>query len=142
MDAPMIFTHLLVASWLGQVRIVEQLLDEGADINSRSKKYGTALNIAAARKDKDMTRMLLDRNARARLGGKEYSVLHMKRVSELGMGYGVALATNSGLIRECRVSLRLCLRSFEKLLVNGINHCSGTRQLLTSGSPSVAVASK
>jgi hypothetical protein len=64
------------------VRIVEQLLDEGADINSRSKKYGTALNIAAARKDKDMTRMLLDRNARARLGGKEYSVLHMKR-SEL-----------------------------------------------------------
>lgn len=52
---PKDLTHLMVASWLGQGTVVERLLKEGGDINARCKRYGTALNIAALRKDEGIS---------------------------------------------------------------------------------------
>ncbi|PWW75243.1 hypothetical protein C7212DRAFT_358351 [Tuber magnatum] len=69
------FTHLMIASWLGQRKVVERLLEEGRDdINERSKHYGTALNIAALQGDKDITAELLGRGAKAYLGEEEYDI--------------------------------------------------------------------
>jgi hypothetical protein len=79
---PADFTHLMTASWLGQGAVVEQLLQEEGDINARSSGYDTALNIAAFRQEEDITRMLVQKNAKAHLDGKEYNILQTKR-SEL-----------------------------------------------------------
>lgn len=68
----------MVAVWFGQRRVVERLLG-AEDISARSEKYGTILNIAALRKDEDITRMLLGRNVNAYLGGAEYNILQVKR---------------------------------------------------------------
>lgn len=73
------FTHLMVASWLGQGTVVERLLKEG-DINVRSQCYGTALNVAALRKDRDITKTLIEGGVNAYLHRKEYNIL---RVSNL-----------------------------------------------------------
>ncbi|RPA99913.1 hypothetical protein L873DRAFT_1827852 [Choiromyces venosus 120613-1] len=76
---PKDWTHLMIASWLGQGTVVARLLEEGGDIHARTETYGTALNLAAIRKDEDITRMLLQRNVKAYLYGKEYNILHVKR---------------------------------------------------------------
>jgi ankyrin repeat protein len=72
----------MIASWLGQGRVVERLLEEGGDINARSEVYGTALNIAAIRINENITKKLLERNVKAYLDKKEYNILQTKR-SEL-----------------------------------------------------------
>jgi len=69
----------MIASWLGQKAVVERLLEEGGDINARSDQYGPILNIAAIRRDGDITKMLLDKNAKAYIGTKEYNILQMKK---------------------------------------------------------------
>ncbi|RPA99889.1 hypothetical protein L873DRAFT_1806045 [Choiromyces venosus 120613-1] len=73
---PKDWTHLMIASWLGQGTVVARLLEEGGDIHARVETYGTALNLAAIRKDEDITRMLLQGNVKAYLYGKEYNILH------------------------------------------------------------------
>ncbi|PWW79138.1 hypothetical protein C7212DRAFT_288207 [Tuber magnatum] len=78
------WTHLMIASWLGQGAVVERLLEDGGDINARSQRYGTALNIAAFRGNEDMTRMLLQSNAKAYINGKEYNILQVKGPLDLG----------------------------------------------------------
>jgi len=50
-------------------------LQEGVDIDTRSGIYGTALNIAATRKQKDVAAMLVERGANALLFGKWYKIL-------------------------------------------------------------------
>ncbi|PWW75945.1 hypothetical protein C7212DRAFT_279937 [Tuber magnatum] len=77
--APHDFTHLMIASWLGQGRVAERLLKEGGDINSRSEHHGTALNIAAYRKDKDVTKILVEGKVTAYLGGKRYNIMQVRR---------------------------------------------------------------
>ncbi|PWW74371.1 NACHT-ANK domain protein transcript variant 4 [Tuber magnatum] len=72
------WTHLMMASWLGQGAVVERLLEDEGDMNAQSGRYGTALNIAALRKNEDMTRMLLRKNVKACIGGKEYNILQTK----------------------------------------------------------------
>jgi uncharacterized protein YabE (DUF348 family) len=74
----------MIASLLGQGTVVDRLLEEeGEDINARSEIHGTALNIAAVQEDEDVTRRLLQRNVKAHLGGKEYTILHTKKVGEV-----------------------------------------------------------
>jgi hypothetical protein len=94
------FSHLMIASWFGQGMVVEQLLQEGADIDTKFETYGTALNIAAARKEKDVVGMLVERSANAFWYGKWYNILHTER-SEL-----------QGLLRrdEIQVLLPFCIQ--------------------------------
>ncbi|PWW77828.1 hypothetical protein C7212DRAFT_356725 [Tuber magnatum] len=73
------FTHLMIASWLGQQGVVSRLLKEERDISAHCKQYGTILNIAALRKEKDLTEMLVKRNVNAYLQGKEYTISRVKR---------------------------------------------------------------
>jgi hypothetical protein len=76
---PKDFTHLMIASLLGQGTVVDRLLEEGGDINARSTIYGSALNIAAVKEDEGVTRKLLQKNVKAYLCGKEYNILHTKK---------------------------------------------------------------
>ncbi|RPA99865.1 hypothetical protein L873DRAFT_862724 [Choiromyces venosus 120613-1] len=73
---PKDWTHLMIASWLGQGTVVARLLEEGGDIHARAETYGTALNLAAIRRDENITRMLLQGNVKAYFYGKEYNILH------------------------------------------------------------------
>jgi ankyrin repeat protein len=59
--------------------VVERLLEEGGDIDTRSEVYGTALNVAAVRCNLDITRTLLQRNVKAYLKNKEYNIFQTKR---------------------------------------------------------------
>ncbi|PWW73229.1 hypothetical protein C7212DRAFT_332823, partial [Tuber magnatum] len=70
---PYDFTHLMIASWFGQRSLVKRLLKEGS-INARSELYGTALNVAAVRKEKDITEMLKGR-VNLIIRKKEYNIL-------------------------------------------------------------------
>ncbi|PWW71536.1 hypothetical protein C7212DRAFT_367268 [Tuber magnatum] len=74
---PKDWTHMMIASMLGQGMVVERLLQEGADINAQCEVYGTALNIAAIWKDEGMTERLLEGNAKAYIDGQELDILHM-----------------------------------------------------------------
>ncbi|RPA95818.1 hypothetical protein L873DRAFT_1291245 [Choiromyces venosus 120613-1] len=76
---PKDWTHLMIASWLGQETVVARLLEEGGDIHARGKIYGTALNLAAIQEDEGITKILLQRNVKAHLFGEEYNILHVKR---------------------------------------------------------------
>ncbi|RPA93515.1 hypothetical protein L873DRAFT_1815679 [Choiromyces venosus 120613-1] len=76
---PKDWTHLMIASWLGQGTVVARLLEEGGDIHARDEIYGTALNSAASREHEDITKMLLQRNVKAYLYGNEYNILQVKR---------------------------------------------------------------
>jgi len=73
---------LIIASWLGQRTVVHRLLEEGEDINARSEQYGTALNVAVLRRDKDIIRILVESGGNVYLCGKECNLLHAER-SEL-----------------------------------------------------------
>jgi hypothetical protein len=95
-------THLMIASWLGQGMVVDRLLEEGRSINARSEIYGTALNIAAIRKDKDVTERLRRGNVKAYLGGKEYNILHTKKVSGRRSECWATISSNTGVTRERR----------------------------------------
>jgi len=77
-ECPTDFTHLMIASWLGQGMVVERLLEEGGDIDTRSEVYGTALNVAAVRCNLDITRTLLQRNVKAYLKNKEYNIFQTR----------------------------------------------------------------
>ncbi|RPA99830.1 hypothetical protein L873DRAFT_1682249 [Choiromyces venosus 120613-1] len=72
---PKDWTHLMIASWLGQGTVVARLLEEGEDIHARDEIYGTVLNLAASQEHEDITRMLLQRNVKAYLYGNEYNIL-------------------------------------------------------------------
>ncbi|RPA92064.1 hypothetical protein L873DRAFT_1794466 [Choiromyces venosus 120613-1] len=115
------WTHLMIASWLGQKTVVARLLEEGGDIHARDEIYGTALNLAAIRKDENITRMLLQRNVKVYLYGKGYNILHTKslimspshcRVADVrALGtIESTLMTNSGLSHERRVIILADLR--------------------------------
>ena len=66
----------MIASWLRLRTVVDRLLEEeGEDVNARSKQYGTALNIAALRRDKGITRKLLQKNVTFYIVGKEFNIL-------------------------------------------------------------------
>jgi len=69
------FTHLMIAAWFGQQSIVKRLLEQRESVNRRSERYGTALNVAALRKDKEITMMLLEGRVYAYLKGKKYNIL-------------------------------------------------------------------
>jgi len=69
----------MISSWLGHGAVVGPLLQERGEIDARSNAYGTALNIAALRKEKDITGMLVRSNAKAYILGREYNILHVKR---------------------------------------------------------------
>ncbi|RPA90581.1 hypothetical protein L873DRAFT_1795390 [Choiromyces venosus 120613-1] len=73
---PKDWTHLMIASWLGQETIVARLLEEGGHIHAPDETYGTALNLAAIQKDKGITKILLQGGVKAYLDGKEYNILH------------------------------------------------------------------
>ncbi|PWW73860.1 hypothetical protein C7212DRAFT_346574 [Tuber magnatum] len=79
---PTDFMHLMIASWLEHSTVVERLLEEGGELNARSPGYGTALSIAAYRKDEDIIRFLLRRNGKACLFGREYNITELQ--SEVG----------------------------------------------------------
>ncbi|PWW74073.1 hypothetical protein C7212DRAFT_359329 [Tuber magnatum] len=72
---PYDLTHLMIASWFGQGAVVERLLDEGGDKTACCIRYGTALNIAAVRKDAGITRILLQKNVEAYISGKWYNIM-------------------------------------------------------------------
>ncbi|PWW75216.1 hypothetical protein C7212DRAFT_352644 [Tuber magnatum] len=61
---PKDLTHLMVATW--------------EDINARSERHGTALNIAAVERNEDITRMLLKHNVKADMGTGAYDILRVK----------------------------------------------------------------
>ncbi|PUU83435.1 NACHT-ANK domain protein transcript variant 1 [Tuber borchii] len=69
-------THLMIAAWLGQKEVVGRLLQEADSkyINASSRIYGTALNVAAMRKNEDITMMLAGR-VNVCLQGKDYNIL-------------------------------------------------------------------
>ena len=71
------FTHLMIASWLGQGTVVEQLLREGGNINLRSQSYGTTLNVAALRNDRDITKTLMESGVNVYLHRTEYNILRV-----------------------------------------------------------------
>ncbi|RPA99854.1 hypothetical protein L873DRAFT_1827825 [Choiromyces venosus 120613-1] len=77
------WTHLMIASWLGQKTVVARLLEEGGDIHARAETHGTALNLAASREDEDITRILLQKNVKAYIYEKEYNILDVKRPPRL-----------------------------------------------------------
>jgi len=106
------FTHLMMATWLGQRAVVEKLLGEEGDINARSEQYGTTLNIAALRKDEGITRMLLEIGVNAYLGEKEYNILHTKR-SELERIASLDLLSN---LNNLDNLLNLNLRNLDLLM--------------------------
>jgi hypothetical protein len=83
---PRDFTHLMIATWLGQRAIVERLLEEGGDINAKSRTYGTALNIAAIQKDECIARMLLEIGINADLCGGEYNILRREVTNSTNHG--------------------------------------------------------
>ncbi|PWW72234.1 NACHT-ANK domain protein transcript variant 4 [Tuber magnatum] len=97
-SCPEDFTHLMTATWLGQRAVVERLLEEGRDINARCKLFGTALNMAAVLSDRDMAGLLLQKNVKAWLGGKEYNILHVRGliVSRTNHGSGTRRLLISG----------------------------------------------
>jgi hypothetical protein len=102
----------MIASWLGHGAVVEQLLREGGDLDARSQKFDTALNIAALRREKDIARTLVQSNVKVYIDGGEYNILHTKR-SEL----------------RSQVVLRRVSEEDQQW--------SGTRRLLTTGLRSV-----
>ncbi|MCJ1264872.1 hypothetical protein MMC22_004747 [Lobaria immixta] len=57
------WTELRIASHLGLSYVVEDFLNTGADVNAKSKKYGTALISAAAKGHERIVEMLLNHNA-------------------------------------------------------------------------------
>ena len=73
----------MIASWFGQTGIVEQLLLDGGDIDARSSRYVTALNIAAFRKEKDITRMLVQSNGKVYIRCKGHNILQVRRYPRL-----------------------------------------------------------
>jgi hypothetical protein len=92
---PRAFTHLMMASWLGQEAVVQRLLGEGGYVNTRCEIYGTALNIAAYRKDAGITKMLVEKNVKAYFGGKEYIILQTKRSELEAIDIGYEIEQNS-----------------------------------------------
>ncbi|PWW76064.1 hypothetical protein C7212DRAFT_280259 [Tuber magnatum] len=75
---PKDWTHMMIASMLGQGTVVERLLQEGGDINTQSDIYGSALNIAAMWNDEGMAKRLLEGNAKAYVDGEELDISHVK----------------------------------------------------------------
>ncbi|THX72751.1 Pfs, NACHT and ankyrin domain protein, partial [Aureobasidium pullulans] len=56
-------TALVAASYRGREDIVQMLLDRGADINAKGRRYGTALQAALAEGHEKIVQMLLQYNA-------------------------------------------------------------------------------
>jgi hypothetical protein len=75
---PQDFSHLMIASWLGQRMAVERLL-AGEDVNAQSEVYGTALNVAALRNDEGITRLLVQNDINFYMSGMEYIILQTKQ---------------------------------------------------------------
>ena len=75
-------THLMIAAWLGQKEVVGRLLreEDSKYINASSRIYGTALNVAALRKNEDITMMLAGR-VNVCLRGKDYNILKVASTS-------------------------------------------------------------
>lgn len=75
-------THMMIAAWLGQKEVVGRLLQEEDSqyTNASSRIYGTALNVAALRKNEDITRMLAGR-VNVCLQGKDYNILKVPSTS-------------------------------------------------------------
>ncbi|KAJ7748806.1 ankyrin repeat-containing domain protein [Mycena maculata] len=57
---------------IGYIEGVRRLLDNGADVNTTSGQYGTALTAASAEGHKDIVQLLLDNGAEVNLAGGEY----------------------------------------------------------------------
>jgi hypothetical protein len=75
---PSDFTHLMVASWFGQESLVQRLLEHRESINTRSEIYGTALNIAALRGDKEITLRLVAGRVIVHINRKQFKILQRK----------------------------------------------------------------
>ena len=63
-----VMTALGAAVSKGYVRIVQLLLDRGADIHVQAGEYWTVLSVAAYRGDEKIVQLLLDRGANTRSG--------------------------------------------------------------------------
>ncbi|KAF7983531.1 hypothetical protein HWV62_21088 [Athelia sp. TMB] len=63
---------LYYASTIGLTRLVEKLIDNGADLNERGGKWGTALQAASHENHLGITRLLLEKGANANATGGKY----------------------------------------------------------------------
>ena len=68
---PQTVSGLAVASYIGHDRLVELLIQKGADVNCRHDLHGSALNAAAVMRHSSVVELLLNRGAVVYLDGKE-----------------------------------------------------------------------
>ena len=54
---------LINAAWTGDVEKVQQLIEQGADVNDRNKEGKTALNLAREEGNTDIVNLLLEAGA-------------------------------------------------------------------------------
>lgn len=65
---------LQAASSGGHWKVVQMLLDQGADVNAQSGRYGNALHAASSRGHKKVVQMLLDHGANVSTQGRELTL--------------------------------------------------------------------
>ncbi|KAH8696488.1 Pfs, NACHT and ankyrin domain protein [Talaromyces proteolyticus] len=65
-------TALQYASWRGNYKSVDILLEKGADINARGGQYGNALQAASQKGHLDIVEVLLEKGANANAQGGQY----------------------------------------------------------------------
>jgi ankyrin repeat protein len=118
-------TPLQRAAWNGRTEIASLLLDHGADVNTTSPTYGSALHAACARGWDDLAQVLLDRGAEVDMrdargnrplvsavsqGNRDLTTLLLKagaKVEEAGEGYTPLMyAATSGDAEMIRLLVR------------------------------------
>jgi len=76
-DAPGRGPAIVSAAWNGHTKIVEFLLDRGADINARAKINNTPIQQAASNGHLETVRLLLSKGANVNIVGDGGSALHL-----------------------------------------------------------------
>jgi ankyrin repeat protein len=76
-DAPGMGPAIVSAAGNGHAKIVEYLLDHGADINARRKINNTPIQQAASNGHLEIVRLLLSKGANANIVGDAGSALHI-----------------------------------------------------------------
>jgi len=76
MEADRIGTGLMIASWEGNIPMMELFVSRGADVNRINRFGEQALQLAAWRGNLEAARWLLDHGAAVKRRGKEWSAIH------------------------------------------------------------------